>query len=124
MILANSLSWFPIKGNPVFSNCPKSLPKNPYCSILCNWVFDNFILAYEPFAKALRSFETSVLVNKNLCRKLFSSLESPTIFYGIFKVVSESFFLAGFNLSNCKLGNFTFKVLYWIILYWYYVKRK
>ena len=23
----------------------------------CNWVFDNFILADEPFAKALRSFE-------------------------------------------------------------------
>ena len=27
--LANGLSAFPIKGNPVFSNGPKSLPKNP-----------------------------------------------------------------------------------------------
>ena len=26
------------------------------CLILCNWVFDNFILADEPFAKALRIF--------------------------------------------------------------------
>ena len=27
--LANGLSIFPAKGNPVFSNCPESLPKNP-----------------------------------------------------------------------------------------------
>ena len=76
-LLANGLSTFFIKGNPVFSNGPKSLPKNPPdCPILCNWVFDNFILAEELFAKALPSFETCVLyVNNKLCRKLFSSLE-------------------------------------------------
>ena len=35
--LANSLSTFPIKGNQVFSNGPKNLPKNPPdCHILCN----------------------------------------------------------------------------------------
>ena len=80
-LLANGLSTFPIKGNPVFSNGPKSLPKNPPgCPILCNWVFDNFILAEELFAEALRNFKTCVLVNKNLCGKLFSSLESPTTF--------------------------------------------
>ena len=28
-LLANGLSTFPIKGNPVFSNGPKSLPKDP-----------------------------------------------------------------------------------------------
>ena len=28
-LLANGLSTFPIKGNPIFSNGPKSLPKNP-----------------------------------------------------------------------------------------------
>ena len=28
-LLANGLSTFPIKGNPVFSNTCKSLPKNP-----------------------------------------------------------------------------------------------
>ena len=65
---ANGLSTFLIKSNPVFSNGSKSLPKNPsYCLILGNWVFDNFILTDEPFAKALRGFETCVLVN-NLCR--------------------------------------------------------
>ena len=40
ILLANGLSTFPIKGNSVFSNSPKSLPKNrPDCHILCNWVF-------------------------------------------------------------------------------------
>ena len=68
------LSIFPIKGNPVFSIGPKSLPKNPPdCPILCNWVFESFVFADEPFAKALRIFETCVSVNYNLCGKLFSS---------------------------------------------------
>ena len=36
-LLANDLSTFFIKGNPVFSNGPESLPKNPPdCPILCN----------------------------------------------------------------------------------------
>ena len=47
-LLANCLSTFPIKGNLGFTNSPKSLPKNPPdCPVLCNWVFDNFILADE-----------------------------------------------------------------------------
>ena len=50
-LLANGLDTFFIKSNPVFSNGPKGLPKNPPdCPILCNWVFDNFILPGEPFA--------------------------------------------------------------------------
>ena len=66
-LLANCLITFPIKGNPVFSNGPESLPKNPHdCSISCNWAFDNFILAEESFANALKSLGPSVLVNKNL----------------------------------------------------------
>ena len=37
MLLANALSTFSFKDNPVFRNGPKSLPKNPHdCSILCN----------------------------------------------------------------------------------------
>ena len=36
-LLANGLSTFPIKGNPVFSDGPKSLPKNlSHCLIFCN----------------------------------------------------------------------------------------
>ena len=59
-LLAYGLGTCPIKSNPAFINSPKSLPKNsPYCTVLCSWVFDNFILAKEFFAKALRSLETN-----------------------------------------------------------------
>ena len=44
------------------------------------------MLAKKLFAKALRSFETCVLVNNNLCGKLFSLLESPATFDEIFRV--------------------------------------
>ena len=55
MLLANGLSTFSIKSNPVFS---ESLPKNSAdCPILWNWGFDNFILAKNLFSKDLRSFE-------------------------------------------------------------------
>ena len=51
-LLANGLSTFPIKRNSVVGNGPKCLPKNPpNCSILHNWVFDNFILAEESLVK-------------------------------------------------------------------------
>ena len=73
-LLANGLSKFLIKGYPAFTTGPKSLPYNsPDFTILCNWVYDNSILAEELFAKALRSFETCALVNTNLQGKLFSS---------------------------------------------------
>ena len=36
-LLANCLITFTMKGNPVFSNAPKSIPKHPSdCLILCN----------------------------------------------------------------------------------------
>ena len=91
-LLANGLSIFFINDNAVFSNGPKSLPKNPPdCSVLCNRVFDSFILAEELFSKVLQRFETYVLVNNNLCGKLFSSLESGTTFDESFKVTSVPF---------------------------------
>ena len=44
-LLANGLSIFPIKSNPVLSNSPKNPSKTfPDCPILCNFVFDNFVL--------------------------------------------------------------------------------
>ena len=70
-LLANGFSKFFVKHKPVFCNIPRNLPKNPTdWLILDNWVFDEFILAEEPFAKALPILETCVLVNYNLCRKL------------------------------------------------------
>ena len=101
-----------MKGNPVFSNGPKSLHKNPPdCTILFYWIFNNFILAEELFAKALRSFETCVLVNNNLCGKSFSSVRSPTTFAERSEVTLVPFFIADFNLLSCELDHFTFKVL-------------
>ena len=109
----NGLSVFPIKDNSVFSNGPKSLPKNsPDCLTLCNWVFDNFILAEEFFVKALLSVETCVLVYNNLCRKLFSSLELPATYDEIFKVTLVPLFIPDFNSLSCELDNFMFKMLY------------
>ena len=32
--------------------------------------------------------------------------------------------LVYFNLSSSKLHNTTFKLIYWVILYWYYIKTK
>ena len=98
-VLADGLSTFSIKGNPGFSNGPKSLPRNrPDFHILCNLVFDNFILADELFAKALQSLETCVWVNNNLCGKLLLSFESPTAFDEIFKVTSVLFFIPNLKL--------------------------
>ena len=58
-LLACSLSTFITKGTPDSRNGPKSLPKNPSdYPILCNWVFDNFILTEKLFPKALRNFES------------------------------------------------------------------
>ena len=79
MDLGNGFKYISIKGNPVFNNGSESLPKNPpNCTILCKWVFDNFILGEELFAKTLQSLKTWVLVNNNLCDKLYLLLESPT----------------------------------------------
>ena len=114
-LLANGLSTFPNNGNTAFTYGSKSLPKNPAnCPIIRNWVFESYILADEPFAKVLRSFKTSVLLNNNLWGKLFSSLESPTIFDERFNVTFVPFFIADFNLKSCELEN-SFNVLYWVI---------
>ena len=72
------------------------------------WVFDNFILAEELFSKSLQNFETGVLANNNLWRKLFSLLESTTTFDEVFKAILVQFSLLDFNLLSWKLDSFTF----------------
>ena len=99
-LLANGLSTF-IKGKPVFSNDPRSLPRTPSdCTILDSWVFDNFILADELFTKALWALETCLSVN-NLCQILVSSLEPPITFDERFKVTSVPF--PDFDLLKGKI---------------------
>ena len=60
----------------------------------------------------LRNFETYVLVNHKLCRKLFLSLKLPTTFEEVLKITSVSFCIPDFNLLSCELDNLAFKVLY------------
>ena len=50
------------------------------CIVLDNWVFDSLILSDKLFAKAFGKFETSLLVNNNLCRILTWLLEFYIIF--------------------------------------------
>ena len=88
--LANSLITFFIEGNPVFSNEPRSLPRNPLdCIILDNWIFDKLISVDDLLAKALPKFSTCLLVNNNLWGKLVSS--SPTVFNDNLKTTPVSF---------------------------------
>ena len=117
MLLANGLITFFINGNPVFSNGPRSLLRNPPdCIILDIWVFDNSISVDDLPPIALRRFATCLLVNNYLWGRLVSS--SPIIFDDNLKTTSVSFFIADFNLLSCEFDSFTFKLLYWAILYW------
>ena len=66
-LLAIGSSTFFINEKSIFSNEPRSLPRNPpVCTILDNWVFDNLVSADKQFAKALRKFAASPLVNNNM----------------------------------------------------------
>ena len=61
--LANGLITFFISGNPVFSNGPSNLPRNPPNWIIFdNCVFDNLIPVDELLVKVLRRFETCLLI--------------------------------------------------------------
>ena len=85
---------------------------------------ENFILAEELFATALRSFEICVLINNSLRGKLLPSLESPATFEEMFwRSYFSTNFIPDFKLLSCELDNYTFKVLYLVVLYWYYIKE-
>ena len=55
-------------------------------------------------------------------QKIIFIIRMPTTFDEIFKVTLVLFFIPDFNWLSYKLDNFTFKVIYWVILYWYYMK--
>ena len=107
---------------------------NPPDYILENWVPENFILGDEPFAKALLIFKTCVLVNNNLLENFFFSIRTTNdiwknFYFSKSKVISVKllqyhFFILDFNLLSCDLDNFMIIVLYWVNLYWYYIKVK
>ena len=86
----------------------------PFSMIEFLIIFDNWV-----FEKGLQDLETCVLVKYNLCGKLVSSLEVPITFDERFKVTLVPFS----NLLSCELYNLTFKVIYWVIFYWYYFNK-
>ena len=51
-------------------------------------------------------------------QKLVSSVGLSIIFNDNLKTTSVSFFIADFNLLSCEFGSFTFKLFYWVNLYW------
>ena len=79
--------------------------------------FWQFFISWIIIWKSLQSFETCVVANNNLCGKLFSSLDSSTIFNEILKVTSALFFIPDFNLLSCELNHSTVNVLNRVILY-------
>ena len=79
------LITFFINGNPVFSNGPRSSPRNPPDStILDNWIFDSSILTDKLFAKDLGRF-AACLLNNNLNEKIVSSSKLPMMFFSNLK---------------------------------------
>ena len=104
---------FSINFKSTLINTPRKVPRNsPYFTILNSLVFDNFILANELFEKALKTPETCLTVNNNLCEKLVLRLELAITFDERFKITSVLLFIPGFTLLSCQLHSFTFKLLY------------
>ena len=63
-LLANGVITFFIKGNPVFSNGPSNLPKNPPdCILFDNWVFENLMSTDELLENALRMLKICLSIN-------------------------------------------------------------
>ena len=89
-------------------------------------VFENFILADEPFAKALQILEICVSVNIKLCGKLASSLLSTTTFNESFKVTWVPIFILDLNLLSCEIATILhLKIMFsQLIPKLYYSKRK
>ena len=88
MLLANDLITLVTKYKPVFGKSPITIPRNPLnYTILDSYVFKSFILADEPFVKALRVLATCALIKNNLCGTLVSSLDSLVTFDERFKVI-------------------------------------
>ena len=95
----------------LFSNGPSNLLRNPP-----DCAFDNLISVDELLVKVLRRSETYLWVSNNWWGKLVSL--SPIILGDNLNTISDSFFIADFNLLGCEFDSFTFKLLYCVILYW------
>ena len=64
--------------------------------------------ADEQFGKALRSFETYLLVNNNFMQKIISIIRIINNILRNFQNYFSAIIYSLFNLSNCELDNFSF----------------
>ena len=64
--------------------------------------------ADEQFGKALRSFETYLLVNNNFMQKIISIIRIINNIWRNFQNYFSAIIYSLFNLSNCELDNFSF----------------
>ena len=116
--LANGCITFFINGKLTFINGSRSLPMNPPDYVILDTsVFDNFILADKLSVKVLRRFATYVLASNSLYEKLLSSLEILIILDDNLRATPVSYFVADFSSLSSKSDNFTFTLLYWVILH-------
>ena len=128
-LLTIGVSTFPTKGEPLFGNGSRSMPKNfsqfsYFIFILFYFIIlfyirnsDNVTLFDELFIKTLRILKACVLVNNNLCGKVVSSTELLIAFNESFKNSSGQFFITACNFLSCELENFKHKLLYRVNLY-------
>ena len=85
--------------NPGFSNGPRNPLRNcPDCTVLDNWVLNNYILADE----SLRISDPCLLVTNSLCKKLVSPLESQSYSRNVLQLDFVLVFVTDFNLSSCE----------------------
>ena len=98
-LLVRGLRTFFIKGKPVLSNGPRSLPKSARTfTTPGSWVFHKFMLGDELFTKTVRSLETCLSVNDNLCGKSVPSSVLPITFDE--RVTWVPFFILDFHLLS------------------------
>ena len=71
--------------------------------------------------KLYEDLKICLLVNNNLWGKPVSL--PPIIFDDNLKTTSVSFFIADLNLLGCEFDNFTFKLLYCVVLYFIFNKK-
>ena len=75
---------------------------------------------YKSCSTGFRNIKTCILVDNT---SLIIGITNHNHLIS-FKRTWVLFFIPGSQLLRCKLGNFTFKELYWVILYLYNMKAK
>ena len=121
-----------LAGKATFNNGPKSLPRNPAeCIISDSFVFKNFVLADDLFAKALERLVACLSVNNSLWGKLVSSLPIDNnlivtsvcfllliLIFSAVKLVTLCFLIFLIDICSNKRFSWTLISIGWVVLYY------